>query len=158
MRWQENTWKRKVSMLEIEEIKKILPHRFPFLMIDRVLELEPQKKIVAIKNVTINDDFFVGHFPDKPIMPGVLIIEAMAQASIILFYKNQKGSEEPKISYYLGSVKIRFLNPVFPADQLKITVEPIKMVTGAAIVNAIACVGEKEVAKGELSFSVKEEA
>lgn len=136
-------------MFNIEEIQKILPQRYPFLMIDRVLELEPGKKVVAIKNVTINDEFFSGQFPGKPIMPGVFIIEAMAQAAIILF--------SGQISYYLGSVKVRFLNPVFPGDQLKITVEPIKILSGQSIVSVLAHVDNKEVAEGELSFSVKEE-
>jgi beta-hydroxyacyl-ACP dehydratase FabZ len=144
-------------MFDIEQIQQILPQRFPFLMIDRVLELEPQKKVVAIKNVTINEGFFEGHFPLRPIMPGVLIIEAMAQASIMLFYADQSQARPKKVSYYLGSVKARFLQPVHPGDQLKITVEPVKIITGAAIVNAVAYVGEKEVAKGELSFSAKEE-
>jgi 3-hydroxyacyl-[acyl-carrier-protein] dehydratase len=144
-------------MLNIEEIQKILPQRVPFLMIDRVVELEPEKKVVAIKNVTFNEGFFAGHFPGKPIMPGVLIIEAMAQSSIILFYTHKNDSLGKKSSYYLGSVKVRFLNPVFPGDQLKITVEPVKMISGAALVNAVACVDDKEVAKGELSFSVKYE-
>lgn len=143
-------------MLDIEKIQKILPQSAPFLMIDRVLELEPQKKVVALKNVTINESFFEGHFADRPIMPGVLIIEAMAQASIVLFSKDISGSEAKKTSYYLGAVKVRFLHPVYPGDQLKITVEPVKMIAGAAIVNAVACVGDKEVAKGELSFSAKE--
>lgn len=143
-------------MLEIDKIQKILPQSAPFLMIDRVLELEPQKKIVALKNVTINEGFFEGHFPQRPIMPGVLIIEAMAQASIILFSKDIEASLEKKASYYLGAVKARFLQPVYPGDQLKITVEPLKMITGAAIVNAVASVSDKEVAKAELSFSAKE--
>jgi 3-hydroxyacyl-[acyl-carrier-protein] dehydratase len=144
-------------MLNIEEIQRILPQRFPFLMIDRIVELEPEKKVVAIKNVTFNEGFFAGHFPGKPIMPGVLIIEAMAQSSIILFYGNKDMVADKKLSYYLGSVKVRFLSPVFPGDQLKITVEPVKTLSNAALVNAVACVGDKEVAKGELSFSVKEE-
>jgi 3-hydroxyacyl-[acyl-carrier-protein] dehydratase len=143
-------------MIDIEKIQEILPQRFPFLMIDRILELEPAKKVVAIKNVTINDGFFAGHFPGKPVMPGVLIIESMAQASIILFSQNLPAADK-KISYYLGSVKMRFLHPVIPGDQLKITAEPIKIVTGAAIVNAVASVGDKEVARGEISFSAKEE-
>ena len=143
-------------MLKFEQLQKILPHRYPFLLIDRVVELEPQKKIVAIKNVTINEEFFEGHFPDKPIMPGVLIIEAMAQASIVLFGADKSETEAKNMSYYLGSVKARFLQPVYPGDQLKITVEPVKVISGAAIVNAVACVGDKEVAKAELSFSAKE--
>jgi len=144
-------------MLNIEEIQKILPQRYPFLMIDRVLDLEPNKKVVAVKNVTINDGFFAGHFPDKPLMPGVLIIESMAQAAIMLFYTEKNIASGKQVSFYLGSVRMRFLNPVFPGDQLKITVEPVKTLAHAAIVNALAQVQDKEVARGELSFSIKEE-
>jgi beta-hydroxyacyl-ACP dehydratase FabZ len=142
-------------MLDIQEIEKILPQRFPFLMIDRILELEPDKKVVAIKNVTYNEGFFAGHFPGRPIMPGVLIIEAMAQASIMLFYGHKKAADK-KLSYYLGSVKMRFLAPVFPGDQLKITIEPVKILSHAAIVNAVARVEEKDVARGEIVVSIKE--
>lgn len=143
-------------MFDIEEIQKILPQRYPFLMIDRVVELEPGKKAVAIKNVSFNEGFFAGHFPGKPVMPGVLIIEAMAQAAIMLFYA-QGQENKKKLSYYLASVKVRFLHPVTPGDQLKITVEPVKIITGAAIIKASVEVADKEVAGGELSFSVKEE-
>lgn len=141
-------------MLDINQIQKILPQRYPFLMIDRVLEHEAGKKVVALKNVSVNEEFFSGHFPQRRIMPGVLIIEAMAQASILLFYAD--SGQDKKKSYYLGAVKMRFLNPVFPGDQLKITVEPIKILSGSGIVNALATVGGKEIARGELSFSVKE--
>jgi 3-hydroxyacyl-[acyl-carrier-protein] dehydratase len=140
-------------MLDIQEIQKILPQRFPFLMIDRVLEHQPQKKVVAIKNVSFNEDFFSGHFPGKPVMPGVLIIEAMAQSAIMLFYGEQK--EDKGHSYYLGAVKARFLHPVSPGDQLKITVEVEKIISNAALVNASVSVADKEVATAELSFSVK---
>ncbi|MFA5155932.1 MAG: 3-hydroxyacyl-ACP dehydratase FabZ [Candidatus Omnitrophota bacterium] len=139
----------------IEEIQKTLPQRFPFLMIDRVLELEPRKKAVAIKNVSINESFFSGHFPGKPVMPGVLIIEAMAQTMIMLFHEEAAAPKEKAAVYYLGSVKVKFLSPVFPGDQLKITVEPLKILSGAGIVSAVAEVAGKEVAKGELSFSAK---
>ena len=144
-------------MYNIEEIQKILPHRFPFLMIDRVTELEPGKRVVAIKNVSFNEGFFEGHFPGRPIMPGVLIIEAMAQASIMLFSAGQDLKQEKKATYYLGAAKVRFLNPVSPGDQLRLTIEPVKLLSNAAIVNAVAHVQDKEVARGELSFSVKEE-
>jgi len=124
-------------------------------MIDRVLELEPGKKVVAVKNVSFNEEFFAGHFPGQPIMPGVLIIEAMAQASIVLFY-GENSLAKKRMNYYLGSVKVRFLHPVFPGDQLKIVIEPVKVISGAAIVKAQAFVEEKEVAGGEISFIAKE--
>ncbi len=144
--------------LEIQDIQKYLPQRYPFLMIDKVLELDSGKKVVALKNVSMNEGYFSGHFPQKAVMPGVLIIEAMAQAAIILF-SCEEGNivSEKKMVYYLGAVKVRFLNPVVPGDQLKVTVEPIKIVSSGALVNAVASVGDKEVARGELSFSVKNE-
>jgi len=143
-------------MLNIEEIQKVLPHRFPFLLIDRIVELEPGVRVVALKNVTYNEDFFSGHFPGQPVMPGVLITEAMAQASIMLFYGSKSKLEGKKLVYYLGSVKVRFSHPVTPGDQLMITIEPVKMVSMAGIVKATARVGDKEVASGELSFAAKE--
>lgn len=139
-------------MLRNVDIGKILPQRYPFLMIDRVLELEPGKKIVALKNVSMNEPFFPGHFPGKPIMPGVMMVEAMAQASIILFSANTQGDASSKTHYYLGAVKMRFLHPVVPGDQLKIFIEPVKIISTAGIVKAQAFVAEKEVACGELSF------
>lgn len=143
-------------MLNYEDIVKILPQRYPFLMIDRVLELDPGKRVVALKNVSYNEEFFSGHFPGEPIMPGVLIIEAMAQASIVLFYADKEANRAKKTNYYLGSVKVRFFHPVAPGDQLKIIIEPLKAIPGAAIVKAQALVGDKEVAAGEISFAAKE--
>jgi beta-hydroxyacyl-ACP dehydratase FabZ len=139
-------------MLRNVDIGKILPQRYPFLLIDRVLELQPGKKIVALKNVSMNEPFFPGHFPGNPIMPGVMMVEAMAQASIILFSANTQENASGKTQYYLGSVKMRFLHPVVPGDQLKIFIEPVKMISTAGIVKAQAFVAEKEVACGELSF------
>lgn len=146
-------------MLDIEQIQKILPQRFPFLMIDRVEELDPAKRVVAVKNVTINEGFFAGHFPGRPIMPGALIIEAMAQAAIILFFSKSSAltTSAKNLSYYLGSAKVRFFHSVAPGDQLRIIVEPIKMLSGLGIIKASAKVGEKEVASGEISVSVKED-
>ncbi|MBU1125024.1 MAG: 3-hydroxyacyl-ACP dehydratase FabZ [Candidatus Omnitrophica bacterium] len=142
-------------MLNNEAIQRLLPQRYPFLLIDTVLECIPKKKVVAVKNVTINEPFFAGHFPGAPVMPGVLIIEAMAQASIVLVAEEDEENPKKK-SYYLGSVKIRFRHPVVPGDRLMITVEPIKLVSGAAIVSVRACVEDKEVALGEISLSIKE--
>src|SRR3990167_4233197 len=101
--------------IDIQEIKKIIPHRFPFLLIDKVLDCRPNEKLTAIKNVSINEPFFVGHFPDKKIMPGVLIIEAMAQAGCIYYYYCKKLMGKSLI-YYLGKVNARFFDVVVPGD------------------------------------------
>lgn len=145
-----------IKQLNIEEIQKILPQRFPFLMIDRVLELKPKEKIIALKNVSVNEEYFMGHFKGNPIMPGVLIIEAMAQASIILFSYGIDSASDKNLNYYLGSTKIRFLHPVKPGDQLEILIEPIKIISNAAIVKTSVKVSGNEVASGQLSFIAKE--
>ena len=145
--------------LDFEEIKKLIPQRFPFIMIDKVLEVEPGKYAVAVKNVSGNEIFFPGHFPEKAIMPGALIIEAMAQTSIILFAaeKETKG-EDKKPIYYFGSVKARFLHPVVPGDQLKIKAVNVKSLPNGAFVSVEAFVDDKKVSEAELVFSVKDEA
>ncbi|MBI3358525.1 MAG: 3-hydroxyacyl-ACP dehydratase FabZ [Nitrospirae bacterium] len=111
--------------IDIGEILKILPHRYPFLLVDKILEMEVGQKIVGIKNVTINEPFFQGHFPGFPIMPGVLMIEAMAQVAAILAYKSRKG-EEGDLIFLAGVDKAKFREAVFPGDQLIITTEVIK--------------------------------
>ena len=144
--------------LDCEEIKKLIPQRFPFILIDKVLDVIPGKEALAIKNVTTNDIVLLGHFPDRPIMPGVAIIEAMAQAAIILFAaetKKEEVSEKPL--YFLGSVKARFLHPVVPGDQLKIKVVNVRALPTGAFVSAEATVDEKKVSEAELIFSVKNE-
>lgn len=106
-------------MMLIEDVKEYLPQRYPFLLVDRVLELEPNKYIKAYKNVTTNEEFFLGHFPNKPIMPGVLIIEAMAQASGVLGFKSQeKKPRDGYLYYFVGANDVRFKKPVVPGDQL----------------------------------------
>jgi beta-hydroxyacyl-ACP dehydratase FabZ len=110
-------------MLSIGEIMELLPHRFPFLLIDRIVELDPGKRIVAIKNVTINEPFFQGHFPGHPIMPGVLIIEAMAQAGGILALKALGG--EKRIAYFATIDNCKFRKPVVPGDQLRLELDVI---------------------------------
>ena len=143
-------------MLDFEEIKKLIPQRFPFIMIDKVLHVEPGKEATAIKNISGNDIFFLGHFPDKAIMPGAAIIEAMAQTSIVLFAcgKNQLSYAEKPL-YFLGSVKARFHHPVIPGDQLKIRAVSVKSLPNGAYVSAEAFVDDKLVAEAELVFSVK---
>jgi len=108
-------------MMDVNEIREYLPHRYPFLLVDRVLELEKGNSIVAIKNVTVNEPFFNGHFPDHPVMPGVLIVEAMAQAAGILGFKTMdKKPQDGSIYYFVGADKLRFKRPVVPGDQLKL--------------------------------------
>jgi 3-hydroxyacyl-[acyl-carrier-protein] dehydratase len=142
--------------LDFEEIKKLVPQRFPFIMIDRVLEIEPGKQATAVKNISGNDMVFLGHFPEKAIMPGALIIEAMAQTAIILFASSGKTAKiDNKSLYYFGSVKARFLLPVVPGDQLRITVENVKTLPTGVYVMGQAFVEDKKVAEADLVFSVK---
>jgi 3-hydroxyacyl-[acyl-carrier-protein] dehydratase len=110
------------TLMDIGDILKILPHRYPFLLVDRVLELEHMKRIVALKNVTINEPFFQGHFPDKPIMPGVLIVEAIAQAGGLLLLTEVPNRDE-MLMVFTGIEKARFRRPVLPGDQVRIEVE-----------------------------------
>ena len=108
--------------LNVQEIQEIIPHRYPFLLVDRVLELEPMKKGVGIKNVTMNEAHFMGHFPNEPIMPGVLLIEAMAQAAGVLGFKIMDASpEDGTLYYFVGSDKLRFRQPVVPGDRLDLS-------------------------------------
>tara|TARA_R110002094_G_scaffold33934_3_gene46541 strand:- start:568 stop:1005 length:438 start_codon:yes stop_codon:yes gene_type:complete len=108
-------------MMDINEIRQYLPHRYPFLLVDRVTELVEGDRIVAYKNVTVNEPFFNGHFPDHPVMPGVLIIEAMAQAAGILGFKTMgKTPQDGSIYYFVGSDKLRFKRPVVPGDRLQL--------------------------------------
>jgi len=108
-------------VMDINEIKEYLPHRYPFLLVDRVVEMELSESIVAYKNVSVNEPFFNGHFPHHPVMPGVLIIEAMAQAAGILGFKTmEKKPADGHIYYFVGSDKVRFKRPVVPGDQLKL--------------------------------------
>lgn len=136
--------------LDVNQIMKSISQRYPMLYIDRIIDLEIGKRVVAIKNVTINEQFFQGHFPQEPIMPGTLIIEAMAQASTFLFYEPDK---EQKLNFYLGIVKdIRFLKPVVPGDQLKIEAQSVRLAEDSAYVKVIATVAEQKVCEGELVF------
>jgi 3-hydroxyacyl-[acyl-carrier-protein] dehydratase len=140
--------------LDIHEILKILPHRYPFLLIDRVLDLEPKKRIVAIKNVTINEPFFNGHFPGLPIMPGVLIVEAIAQAGGALLLTEVEDRSD-KVMMFTGIDRARFRRPVSPGDQLRLEVEVTgwRSVPGmtAAKMQGYAYVGEKRVAEAVVS-------
>ena len=137
----------KKSVMEIAEIKEYLPHRYPFLLVDRVLELEPDKHIVAIKNVTINEPFFQGHFPHYPVMPGVLIIEAMAQAAALLSFKSHGTKrDDDTVVYLVGVDGARFKRPVVPGDSLILEAEKllekrglIKYAVRAKVGDQLAC-------------------
>lgn len=141
--------------LDIQQIKKIIPHRFPFLLIDRVVDLTPNEKLVAIKNVSINEQFFLGHFPSEKIMPGVLIVEAMAQAGCVYFYYSQNLLGK-NMTYYLGKVEEKFSAPVVPGDQIRIEVTTKKLLPRAGFLTTKAFVGEKLVAEAEIGFGGKE--
>ena len=148
------------NILDIQELKRILPQRYPFLMIDKVVSCGTDK-VVAIKNVTANEPFFQGHFPDEKVMPGVLIIEAMAQTGIVLVYNIVKEKKKLDLAkkrvYFLGGVnKARFYAPVLPGDQLRIEAKPVKILSAIGIISAEAFVGDKKVARAEISFSAKE--
>ena len=137
--------------MDINEIKEILPHRYPFLLIDKVISMEGNK-IVAIKNVTVNENYFQGHFPSEAVMPGVLIIEALAQTgAVAILSKNEfKG----KIAYFAGIDKAKFRRKVIPGDILRLEVEITKLRGRAGIGYGIAYVDDKKVCEGELTFMV----
>ena len=141
--------------LDTLEIQKIIPHRFPFLLIDRIVELEPNKKLVALKNVSINEHYFVGHFPEEKVMPDVLVVEAMAQAGCVYFYysKNMQGKD---LIYYLAKVTSKFIAPVVPGDQLRIEVTTIKLMAKAGFLKTQAFVRDKLVAEADIGFGIKE--
>ncbi len=141
-------------MFDIEEIMKNVPHRYPFLLIDRVTEFSPNETVTTLKNVSINEMQFMGHFPGKPIFPGVYIIENMAQSSAFLLAKSAGGVDESKV-YFLGKVaKASFRKPVVPGDQLITTVTVEKLFGPSAFVNAVAQVEGKTVAKSEMMFGI----
>jgi 3-hydroxyacyl-[acyl-carrier-protein] dehydratase len=118
-------------MMHVEDIKEYLPQRYPFLMVDRVVELEIGKSIKAYKNVSVNEEFFLGHFPHKPIMPGVMIIEALAQAAGVLGFKSQeKKPKDGYLYYFVGADNARFKRPVVPGDQLILEAEIIAVRSG----------------------------
>jgi 3-hydroxyacyl-[acyl-carrier-protein] dehydratase len=125
--------------MDITEIQSILPHRYPFLLIDRIIEIEPLKRIVAIKNVTINEHFFQGHFPGTPVLPGVIIIEAMAQAGALLLFR-EVPDRENKLLYFTRIDEAKFRKPVIPGDQLRIEVEVLKYKMGYCKLRAEAFV------------------
>jgi len=143
----------KAGPLDILEIQSILPHRYPFLLIDRILEIERRKKIVALKNVTINEPFFTGHFPGNPIMPGVLTVEAMAQAGATLLLTEMENRNN-KLVVFTGIERARFRRPVVPGDQLRIEVEVLAWRRIAGRMDGKVFVEGKLVAEATISCAI----
>ena len=141
---------------DIQEILELLPHRYPFVLVDRVLSLNPGQDIVAIKNVTINEPFFAGHFPMRPVMPGVLIIEAMAQAAGLLSFKSPNlNLTRGSIFYFAGIDHARFKRPVAPGDQLRLEATILRIVRGVGKFQCRATVDGKLAAEGEILAVLK---
>lgn len=138
------------TTLDINDIQRLLPHRFPFLLIDRIVDLDRKKRIVAIKNVTINEPFFAGHFPGAPVMPGVLIVEAMAQAGGVLLF-TEVEDRESKLVLFTGIERAKFRRPVVPGDQLRIEVEVRVWRGNAGRMEGTAYVGDQRAAEALVS-------
>jgi 3-hydroxyacyl-[acyl-carrier-protein] dehydratase len=137
--------------MDVVEIQKLLPHRYPFLLIDRVVEFHEGRSLVGIKNVTVNEPFFQGHFPEKPVMPGVLILEALAQATGLLAFRTvQSGAQRETLYYLVGIDKARFKQSVEPGDQLRLTVHLIKTRRGIWVFDTVATVDGGTAATAEI--------
>ncbi|MEW6214057.1 MAG: 3-hydroxyacyl-ACP dehydratase FabZ [Nitrospirota bacterium] len=139
-------------MMNIKEIQKLLPHRYPFLLVDRIIEIEPGIKAVGIKNVTINEEFFQGHFPGHPIMPGVLIIEAMAQVAGVLAFSS--GESGGRSVYFMSIEKAKFRRPVIPGDQLRLEIKILQHRGNVWKFSGNAVVEEKVAAEAEFTAMV----
>ena len=145
-----------MNSMDIHQILEYLPHRYPFLLVDRVLSCEPGKRIVAIKNVTINEHFFAGHFPHHPVMPGVLIIEALAQTAAILTFKtHDHKTDKNSVYYFVGIDKARFKKPVTPGDTLALHVEIKRFSRGIWWFSTQARVAEQVVTEAELMCTLR---
>ncbi len=114
------------TVMDIQAIEAVLPHRYPFLLVDRVVELEPMKRLVALKSVTINEPFFAGHFPGHPVMPGVLVLEALAQAAALLAKKSMTERTDDQVTYLMAIDNARFRKPVLPGDRMELRVEVVR--------------------------------
>ena len=143
-------------MMDIHQILKLLPHRYPILLVDRVLDIEPGKRIKALKNVTMNEPFFMGHFPHRPVMPGVLMIEAMAQAAALLSFSSMGVTPDDKTIYYFAGIDgARFKRPVEPGDQLIMDVEVIRSKAGIFKFKGETRVGDNIVCEAELMCTMR---
>lgn len=141
-------------MMDITEIQKLLPHRYPFLLVDRVIEIEPTKKLVGYKNVTANEEFFNGHFPGHPVMPGVLILEALAQACALLAYKSASLNPKDYVVYLMSIDGAKFRKPVVPGDRLTLTAEVLRQKASVWKQRGVATVDGQVVAEAEFLATV----
>lgn len=138
-------------MLDVKDILKYIPHRYPFLLVDRIVEIRGEEKIVGIKNVSFNENFFQGHFPDRPVMPGVLICEAMAQVGAIFAHNARGGMEDNKVFVLTGLDNVKFKRPVEPGDQLRMELTCLKRRGSYWKMQGVATVDGKMVAQAEIS-------
>ena len=144
-----------MAEVDLQRILRLLPHRYPFLMIDGVRELQPKKRVVAIKNVSNNEPQFQGHFPGRPIMPGVLILEGFAQAAVVLMLAADANAPENQIYYYLGIDNARFKRPVVPGDQLELEVTFDRAMRGIGKFNCVARVAGEVVAEASILCTIQ---
>ena len=140
-------------MLYIDEIMNLIPHRYPFILIDKIIEMEPEKKCTAIKNVTINEPYFQGHFPGQPVMPGVLILESMAQAGAFLVL-NSVEDPMSKNMFFSAVERSKFRKPIIPGDQIRIEMELLKLRMNAVKLSGIATVDDKVVAEATIMANI----
>ncbi|UCG38848.1 MAG: 3-hydroxyacyl-ACP dehydratase FabZ [bacterium] len=150
--------------MDIRQITRILPHRYPFLLVDRIIELVPGERVVGIKNVTINEEFFLGHFPGHPVMPGVLIVESMAQVAGILAFASTGSMEDmeqdagDKVVYFMSIDRVKFRQPVIPGDQLRSEVVLTRLRGSIASFEGKAYVGDRLVAEAEMKAMLVDRA
>ena len=140
------------AVIDIEKIKEVLPHRYPFLLVDRIIDITPRQKIVGLKNVTINEHFFQGHFPSRPVMPGVLIIEALAQTCGVLVLREEEC--KGKLVYFASIKNAKFRKPVVPGDTLILEIEITNHRTRIIQCHGVAKIGNEVVCKADLLFSI----
>lgn len=145
-----------MSIIDINEIKKYIPHRYPFLLVDRILELEVGKRVVGLKNVTVNEPFFPGHFPHSPVMPGVLIVEALAQTAAVLAFKTDGSQLDDNSMVYFASVdNVRFKRPVVPGDQLIMEAEIVRTIRNIWKFKGVARVDGEVATEAEFMCAIK---
>ncbi len=141
-------------MMDVQEIQKLLPHRYPFLLVDRVVSIDPGKALRAYKNVSVNEPFFEGHFPGHPVMPGVLVLEALAQASAILAYRSTGFDPSRKVTYLMAIDRAKFRKPTVPGDRLELEVEVLRFKGAILKTRGVAKVDGEVVAEGEFLATV----